>query len=177
MNYIAITSPDINNGLGCRVTLWIAGCSNKCKGCQNKETWNYDQGKDIFDDELYTKICDELSKPYIKGLTLSGGDPLSQPLSNLYDLYRFVEKVKYDFPDKDIWIYTGDTYEEILNFTIKKLIVLACDVLVEGRYDMTQRDITLPFRGSKNQRIIDIKKSSKHGELMNKPIELVIPEF
>ena len=102
---------------------------------------------------------------------------MSQPLSNLYDLYRFIEKVKYDFPDKDIWIYTGDTYEEILNFTIKKLIVLACDVLVEGRYDMTQRDITLPFRGSKNQRIIDIKKSSKHGELMKKPIELVIPEF
>lgn len=155
MNYITITHPDINNGLGCRVTLWIAGCSHHCKGCHNPETWEYNQGNPL--EEAYTEISKALSKPYIKGLTLSGGDPLSQSDASLKELYEFLLRIKHDFPGKDIWIYAGDYYEEAIQNEYKKKILDLCDYMVEGPYVCQQRDLSLAFRGSRNQNIVKLK--------------------
>lgn len=153
MRYLQITSPDINNGLGFRVTLWVAGCSHHCKFCHNPETWDYNQGRTDIKDELFEKI----DKPYIKGLTLSGGDPLSQSDKDLQDLYELLIEFKKKFPDKDIWIYAGDTYEEAIQNPYKKMILNLCDVMVEGKYVHELRDLSLPFRGSSNQKIINLK--------------------
>ena len=153
MRYLQITSPDINNGLGFRVTLWVAGCSHHCKFCHNPETWDYNQGRTDIKDELFEKI----DKPYIKGLTLSGGDPLSQSDKDLQDLYELLVEFKQKFPDKDIWIYAGDTYEEAMQNPYKKQILDLCDVMVEGKYVHELRDLSLPFRGSSNQKIINLK--------------------
>lgn len=149
MNYVALTSPDINNGLGCRVTLWIAGCHHKCEGCHNEWLQNYAKGKPLIEckNDLY-KILDS---KHIKGLTLSGGDPLDQP--DLSVLLDFLKQLKKDYPSKDIWLYTGFTYEQILADKDKLEILNECDWLVEGKFILAQRDTTLAFRGSPNQRI------------------------
>lgn len=154
MKYLRITSPDINNGEGCRVTLWIPGCTHKCKGCHNTWTAAYNQGM-LFTEETYEELYDILSKPFISGLTLSGGDPLCQSESVLYDILCLVQRVKKDFPNKTIWVYTGYYYEE-LNYRQKE-ILKHCDVLIDGPFIESLRDVSLEFRGSSNQRIIKLK--------------------
>ena len=154
MRVLNITSPDVNNGLGFRVTLWVAGCSHHCKGCHNPETWAYNQGKKLR--EVKKELFEQLDKPYVKGLTLSGGDPLTQTKFSLLELYLLLKEIKKKFPDKDIWIYSGYTYEEIVSNKLRKLVLSQCDVLVDGPYRYALRDTSLPFRGSSNQRIIDL---------------------
>jgi anaerobic ribonucleoside-triphosphate reductase activating protein len=153
MRYLDITAPDISNGTGCRVTLWISGCLHKCPGCHNPSTWSYDNGK-IVDEECYQQIAYWLSKPFIKGLTLSGGDPLANSSIVMEDLKKFVKRIKEEFPEKDIWVYTGYVFEELRQD--QKDVLKFCDVLVDGPYKEELRDLTLPFRGSSNQRIIDL---------------------
>ena len=157
MNYHNIKHDDMNNGDGIRVVLWVAGCDHHCKGCQNQQTWDYNSGIE-FDDEAKKELIEALSKPYIKGLTLSGGDPLCAADNNFF---FFLCDLKRQFPDKDIWLYSGYTIEEILkdNNVLKSNILLLCDVLVDGRYIEKKRDITLKWRGSSNQRVIDIQKT------------------
>lgn len=156
MNYIKITYPDINNGNGMRATIWFSGCSHHCLGCHNKHTWDYNQGKHI--SELYNEIDNMFSKyTYLDGITLSGGDPLSQSDESLNELLKFIEWFKMVYPTKNIWIFAGDTYEECMNHDIKKQIVLSCDYMVDGVFKIEQKDLSLPYRGSKNQRIIEIK--------------------
>lgn len=163
LRIIDITSPDINNGTGVRVTLWIAGCSHHCKGCHNQWTWKYDQGK-VFESHKH-EIFEELSKildhDYIDGLTLSGGDPLCQDNDGLCELNSIIEWFRNRYPEKNIWLYTGYTKEEIDNSDnyMMRTIVNNVDVLVDGPYIEEKRDITYnnPFRGSTNQRIIHIK--------------------
>lgn len=155
MRVLNITSPDVNNGLGFRVTLWVAGCNHHCKGCHNPETWNYHQGKKL--SEVKKELFEQLDKEYIKGLTLSGGDPLAQNWKSLIELYILLGQIKRRFPNKDIWIYSGDVYENLLEHPIKKRILQRCDVLVDGPYRYALRDTSLPFRGSSNQRIINLK--------------------
>lgn len=157
MNYHNITKEDMNNGDGIRVVLWVAGCDHHCKGCQNRQTWDYNSGIE-FDDEAKKELIEALSKPYIKGLTLSGGDPLCAADNNFF---FFLCDLKRQFPNKDIWLYSGYTIEEILkdNNVLKSNILLLCDVLVDGRYIEKKRDITLKWRGSSNQRVIDIQKT------------------
>lgn len=155
MKILNITSPDVNNGTGFRVTLWIAGCSHHCRGCHNPESWDYNQGKPLR--EVRKDLFDKLDKSYIKGLTLSGGDPLAQSRRNLLKLYFLLRRIKKKFPNKDIWIYSGYTHEEILQDKFKKLVLSQCDVLVDGLYKYALRDTSLPFRGSSNQRIIYLK--------------------
>lgn len=157
---VDITSPDVNNGTGFRVTLWVAGCSHHCRGCHNPETWNYNQGKALRD--VWKDLIIKLNKSYIKGLTLSGGDPLAQSKISLLELYFLLKRIKRKFPDKDIWIYSGYTYEEILQDKFKKLVLSQCDVLVDGPYKYALRDTSLPFRGSSNQRIIYLKDASRN---------------
>ena len=155
MKILNITSPDVNNGTGFRVTLWIAGCSHHCRGCHNPESWDYNQGKPLR--EVRKDLFDKLDKSYIKGLTLSGGDPLAQSRKSLLELYFLLRRIKKKFPNKDIWIYSGYTHEEILQDKFKKLVLSQCDVLVDGLYKYALRDTSLPFRGSSNQRIIYLK--------------------
>lgn len=159
MKYIAVTAPDINNGLGCRVTLWVAGCSHHCSECHNPETWDYNIGKSLEDiqDELYSW----LSKPYIKGLTLSGGDPLAQNEASLNELIDLLNDIHKNFPEKDIWLYTGYYLKDIQNDELKIKIVDMCDVIVDGPYIKELRDLSLPFRGSSNQTIHTKDKTIK----------------
>ena len=155
MKILNITSPDVNNGTGFRVTLWVAGCSHHCRGCHNPESWDYNQGKSLR--EVRKDLFDRLDKSYIQGLTLSGGDPLAQSRKSLLKLYFLLRRIKKKFPNKDIWIYSGYTHEEILQDKFKKLVLSQCDVLVDGLYRYALRDTSLPFRGSSNQRIIYLK--------------------
>lgn len=168
MKIITITTPDIENGLGCRVTIWVAGCSHHCPGCHNPHTWAYEQGRPLLDKDVQEKIFNELSKPYIKGITLSGGDPLSQSYDSLCDLDIFLKTLKEEFPEKDVWIFAGETYEEAMTSPIKRKILEKCDVMVDGPFIMALKDPDIPFRGSKNQRIINLKQSLNE----NKTVEL-----
>lgn len=145
MRIWTITYPDVNNGLGCRVTLWLAGCSHHCEGCQNKKTWDFKSGRE-FTEEDKSKLFEILSKPYIKGLTLSGGDPLD----SFDGVLNLVKEMKERFPSKDVWLYTGYTLEEIQNCN-KKEILPYVNYLVDGEFHIKERDITLKFKGSKNQ--------------------------
>ena len=162
LRIIDITAPDINNGNGIRVTLWVAGCTHKCKGCHNAWTWNYNQGKDFLaeQDEILHKLSTWLDRDYVEGITFSGGDPLDQDNDGLCELYNIIKWVRNNFPKKTIWLYTGYTKEEIdeSNNYMRKKVVDSLDVLVDGPYKEELRDIAhCPFRGSTNQRIIYIK--------------------
>ena len=164
MKYLAITSPDIENGTGCRVTLWIPGCAHNCPGCHTPWTHDYNQGKEFTIDE-FDKICEILEKPYIKGLTISGGDPLMQSDETLLDLLQLVYDIKNAYKDKDIWIYTGYYISELKDIQLD--ILKYCDYVVEGPFEIDKRDITLPFRGSTNQRIIDLKNYHSYCNIIN----------
>ena len=150
MRYLSILDCDIADGQDIRVTLFVSGCSHHCKGCHNPESWNPNNGKE-FTEEVKEKLFQLVDRPYIDGLTLSGGDPLF--CSNRADIEKLCIEFKERFPNKTIWLYTGYKYNEIKHLEILNYI----DVLVDGPYIEEQRDITLPFRGSKNQNIIYIK--------------------
>lgn len=161
MNYTEITGPDINNGLGCRITLWVSGCDICCKGCHNAGLWSFNQGQE-FTDETYNDLVKKCSKPYIKGLSVLGGEPCAK--KNIEEVEKIIKKFRTDLPDKDVWLYSGYTYEYLLSKypTLFQYI----DVLVDGPYIEEQRNISLAFRGSENQRVIDVKKSLEQGKVV-----------
>lgn len=172
MNYLKIEHEDVCNGSGLRCTIWFTSCSHMCKGCFNKETWNPDSGIP-FDESAKQEIFNELSKDYISGITLSGGDPLHE--NNLSDVLSLVEEIRNLFQNKTIWLYTGYTWEDLIDFPLdkewedkilRKSIVELCDVLVDGEYIDEQRDVTLKWKGSSNQRVIDVQKSLKQGKVV-----------
>ena len=209
MNYHNITYPDMNNGEGLRVVLWLSGCSHKCKGCQNPQTWDASSGI-TFDESVKEELFRELDKDYISGLTLTGGDPLFENnLDGVLDLVTEVNKrynttqyidrdtqedhnmlnananeIRLSSPQKTIWLYSGYTWEQLFEddvFDIKegicknqkrRAIILSSNVFIDGQYIDSQRDITLPYRGSKNQRLIDIQKSLQKGEIVLWQIQL-----
>lgn len=142
-----ITYPDVNNGLGCRATVWVAGCTHHCKNCQNQETWSFNGGKP-FDEECKEKLFDILSLSYIKGMTLSGGDPLC----SYRDVLSLSKEAKEKFPDKDIWLYTGFTMVEINDKGMGEILNYV-DYVVDGRFEEDKKDLTIAFRGSTNQTI------------------------
>lgn len=156
MNYHNIKTDDMLNGDGLRVTCWISGCDLKCPKCYNPQTWDFNSGIPFTEDTMQ-EILYELTKPYIKGLSLSGGHPLD-PL-NAAEVLKIVKRVKMVFPNKDIWIYSGYVWEDIIKDETLKEIMRHTDVLIDGPYIDDLRDISLPFRGSSNQRIIDVQKS------------------
>lgn len=162
MNYIKITKNDIANGPGVRCVLWVAGCDLHCAGCHNQSTWDFNAGKP-FDENAKNKLFEVLSKPYIQGLSISGGHPLDP--HNFEGVLTLVKEVKEKFPTKDIWLYTGYLYEELYYREISR-ILLYIDILVDGPYIEEQRDISLAFRGSKNQRLIDVKETLKQGKII-----------
>lgn len=204
MNYHNLTYPDMNNGSGLRVVLWLSGCSHKCKGCQNPQTWYANSGIP-FDESAKEELFRELDKDYISGLTLTGGDPLFEDnLDDVLDLVTEVnkrhntpqnidsndandhnilnidtDKIRLSSPQKSIWLYTGYKFDEIFGenqfenldseydkWNKRADIVAKCDVLVDGKYIESERDITLKWCGSKNQKVIDIQKSLKEGKMI-----------
>ena len=163
MNYHKIEKTSVANGTGIRVVLWVSGCSLHCKGCHNPETWNLNSGR-LFDEKAKKELFEALDKPYIQGVTFSGGHPLED--ENLNRVYELITNIKDNFPNKDIWLYTGYQFEDIINnplrdinTTLRKRIVEQCDVVVDGKYVEELKDITLKWKGSRNQRVIDIKSS------------------
>lgn len=163
MNYHNITHDDMNNGDGLRVVLWVSGCSHHCYLCQNSQTWDPHSGI-LFDEKAKQEIFTELSHDYISGITLSGGDPLYS--YNLADVSNLLQEIKSRFPTKTIWLYTGYTWEECMSDYNKKDIIEHCDVIVDGEYVNSQRDITLKWKGSSNQRVIDVRESLKTGQVV-----------
>ena len=172
INYHNITHDDMNNGDGLRVVLWLSGCSHHCYNCQNPQTWNPDSGIP-FDESAKQEIFNELFKDYISGITFSGGDPLYE--NNLDEVLKLVKEIRISFPEKSIWLYTGYDFD-ILNSKYNEYkytpfaanadewltrweIISNIDVLVDGEYIDEQKDLTLKWRGSKNQRVIDVKQS------------------
>ena len=168
MNYEKIDKCSVSNGLGVRTVLWISGCNIHCKNCHNQSTWDFNSGIPFTDDTMQ-EILYDLSKPYIKGLTLSGGHPLDP--HNAPKVLEIVKRVKMVFPNmvfpnKDIWIYTGYVWEDIIKDDTLKEILKRTDVLVDGAYIDELRDITLPFRGSSNQRIINVQESLNQNKVI-----------
>ena len=163
MNYHNIKTDDMLNGDGLRVTCWVSGCSIRCFNCYNPQTWDFNSGIP-FTENTMQEILYDLSKPYIKGFTLSGGHPLDT--HNAPEVLKIVKRVKMVFPNKDIWIYTGYVWEDIIKDDTLKEILKRTDVLVDGAYIDELRDITLPFRGSSNQRIIDVQESLKQNQVI-----------
>lgn len=168
MNYGEIKNYDIANGEGVRVSLFVSGCTHHCKNCFNPETWNFEYGKP-FTKETENYIIECLSPSYIDGLSLLGGEPFEP--DNQKVLLPFLRRVKNDLPNKTIWCYTGYLFDkELLNesrarceFTDKMLSLI--DVIVDGEFVQDLYDISLAFRGSSNQRIIDVQKSLESGEI------------
>lgn len=170
MNYGEIKKVDIANGKGCRVSLFVSGCTHHCKGCFNAETWSFDFGKP-FTEDTEREIIAALAPSYIRGLSLLGGEPFEP--QNQEVLLPFLERVVKTYPEKNVWCYTGYLFEELTGKTpsraytetTEKMLGLI-DVLVDGEFVEKLKDITLKFRGSSNQRVIDVKKSLERGELV-----------
>ena len=161
MNYHNITTDDMLNGSGLRVVLWISGCEHHCNGCHNPQTWDKDSGIK-FDSNAWNEVLTLLEKPYISGITYSGGDPLFP--ANRSIITSMAKTIRQLYPDKTQWLYTGYDFSEVKDLEIMKYI----DVLVDGEYIDSKRDTSLPFRGSANQRLIDVQKS-----LLNKTVILL----
>lgn len=168
MNYANIKKCDVANGEGIRVSLFVSGCTHYCKGCFNYEAWDFNFGKE-YTKETEDHIIELLSSSYIKGLSLLGGEPLHP--DNQAQVASLVKRVRKELPNKDIWCYTGYVFdEEILDGMYKELsttkdIIDNVDVLVDGKFVIDLADKRLRFRGSSNQRIIDVKKSLENNDI------------
>lgn len=156
MRYHNITKEDMLNGDGLRSVLWVAGCTHHCKGCQNPITWDINGGID-FDDDARKELLDSLNFDYISGVTFSGGDPLHP--NNRDEIASLINEIKTLYPTKTIWLYTGFLFEEIKDLPFIKDI----DVIVDGRFEIDLLDPKLHWKGSSNQRVIDVKKSLDSG--------------
>ena len=174
MKYGEIKNYDIANGEGVRVTLFVSGCTHHCKGCFNPETWDFNFGKP-FTMEVEAKLLEDLKPAYISGLTLLGGEPF-EPV-NQRALLPFLRKVKEAYPEKTIWAFSGYTFDTDLAEGGKvycectEEILGMLDVLVDGEFVEDLKDITLVFRGSSNQRVIDVKKTLKEGQVCLYPVK------
>lgn len=169
MNYGEIKNCDIANGIGVRISLFVSGCTNHCKNCFQPQTWDFNFGEP-FTSDTEEKILKMLEPNYIDGLTVLGGEPMEP--SNQQALYPFLLKVKEKMPNKTIWVFSGFTLEEMReeggysNCDVTEKILSIIDVLVDGRFVEELKDITLKFRGSSNQRLIDMKKTNEQGSIV-----------
>lgn len=171
MRYAQIRDLDISNGKGIGIALFVQGCSFHCDGCFNKETWDYSGGFEFGEEEVET-ILELLNRPFIKRLSILGGEPLSSP--NVDGVYSLIKTVKKKYSNIDIWLYTGYDFEEVMNMypvedsiatrNKRKRIITTSDVVIDGRYDKTKpANYMNPWIGSLNQRVIDVKSSLNAG--------------
>ena len=168
-----ILRADSANGEGIRVSIFVSGCTNRCPGCFQPETWDFHYGK-LYDEEIEKMLFDELSQPYYDGLTILGGEPFEP--SNQFGIVEIIRRERRELPDKNIWIYTGFTYDTDLapggrKYTeVTDEILDNIDILVDGRFEQEKKNLRLNFRGSENQRIIDMKKTRAEGEVVLSPL-------
>ena len=158
MNYHNITVDDMLNGDGLRTVLWVSGCDHRCRGCQNPQTWSERSGIP-FDAVAKEELFAYISRDYMSGVTFSGGDPLM--MCNREAVGSLIEEIHFRFPDKTIWLYTGSLFEEIHSLPFVPLI----DVIVDGPYIEELRDTQLHWKGSSNQRVIDVKRTLQTGRI------------
>ena len=169
MNYATIKYNDIANGTGVRTSLFVSGCTHRCKGCFNSEAWDFSYGLP-FTEEVEDEILKSLESDYIDGLSLLGGEPFEP--SNQKVLYPFLKKVKERFPQKDVWCYTGYLFDSELlrqsraTTAVTKDMLSLIDVLVDGKFVEELKNISLAFKGSENQRIIDVQNSLKQNKVI-----------
>ncbi len=159
MRYHNITKDDMLNGDGLRVVLWVAGCTHHCKECQNPITWDINGGLE-FDEAAKKEIFDELDKSYVSGITFSGGDPLHP--QNRQPVFELAKEIKEKYPRKTVWLYSGFEWEEIKDLPIIPYL----DVMVDGRFKLELLDTQLHWKGSSNQRVIDVPATVKSGDVV-----------
>lgn len=159
MRYHNITKDDMLNGDGLRVVLWVSGCSHCCKECQNPLTWDANSGL-VFDEAAKEEVFEQLDKSYVSGITFSGGDPLFT--ANIPEVTALAGEIREKYPNKTIWLYTGSLWEEIQGEKILQYL----DVLVDGEFRIEEKDASLKWKGSANQRVIDVQKSLEAGEVV-----------
>lgn len=177
MRYSQIRSIDVSNGEGIGIALFTQGCHIHCKGCFNTIAWDFNSGKE-WNVEVKDRFFQLINRPYIKRISILGGEPLSD--ENLIDLVDLLKDIRCKFPDKKIWLYSGYKFEAILhpditdefnlkrdkNIYLRQKIVHYCDVLVDGRYIEEEKDMTLAFRGSRNQRVINLPETFKQKKIV-----------
>lgn len=167
MNYGQIYDCDTANGPGLRVSLFVSGCTHHCPGCFNEQTWDFNYG-DPYTTKTQATILMLLDKPYIQGLTILGGEPMEP--ANQPAVLALLEEVHEKLPEKDVWIYSGYTFEELTNPEARcctpntRRILELANILVDGRFVMAEKDVRLTFRGSRNQRVLDMKNSLLSGQ-------------
>ena len=161
---------DIANGIGCRTAMFVSGCTHHCKGCFNEETWDFHYGHP-YTTEIEDKIIASLKPDHIDGLTILGGEPME--LVNQASIRPLIDRVRREVPNKTIWIYSGYTFEELTDPNNQRChgkdtdaILSQIDILVDGEFVLEEKDITLRFRGSRNQRIIDVPETLKQGNIV-----------
>lgn len=159
MRFHNITTDDMLNGDGLRTVLWVSGCSHNCAGCHNPVTWDIEDGVP-FDETAKAELFDKLGRDYISGITFSGGDPLH--VENREEITCLAREIKEKYPSKTAWLYTGYVWENIRELPIMEYL----DVLVDGRFDKDKADNQLHWRGSSNQRVIDVRKSLQSGNIV-----------
>jgi anaerobic ribonucleoside-triphosphate reductase activating protein len=169
MNYAALKPFDVANGPGIRVSLFVSGCRHMCKNCFNKEAWDFNYGEPYTEAET-EKIIEAMKPDYIKGFSLLGGEPFEK--ENQAVLCEVLEKIRKAYPEKTIWCYTGFSYDtdlltgKICDFSITKRMLDCIDILVDGKFIEEEKDLSLRFKGSRNQRIIDVQASLKEGKII-----------
>lgn len=156
MHYAQIRKYDVANGEGVRTTLFVSGCTHKCKGCFNGEYQNFSYGTK-FTKDVEDQLLEYIGDPNVKGLSILGGEPFQ----NVTGLVPFLDRVIAEYPEKDIWIWTGHTWEEIMGDPKKQKLLYYCDVLIDGKFEENKKNLKLKFRGSSNQRVIDVYESLK----------------
>lgn len=168
MNYGAIKKCDIANGVGVRTVLFVSGCTHHCKGCFQPETWNFDYGE-RYTKETEDEIIESLRPDYVDGITLLGGEPFEP--DNQRELVKLLRRIKKELPQKTVWSFSGFTYEELTGDSravceVTNEMLSMLDVLVDGEFVEAKRNISLRFRGSENQRLIDMNKTRKEGKIV-----------
>lgn len=169
MNYATIKPFDVANGPGVRVSLFVSGCTHRCKGCFNEEAWDFNYGEK-FTQKQEEEILDALKPDHIKGFSLLGGEPFEP--KNQEVLAPFLERIKKEYPQKDIWCYSGYDFEKDLlskrlcDFSVTDRMLSCIDILVDGKFVEELKNLKLRFKGSENQRIIDVKKSRKENKII-----------
>lgn len=176
MNYAQIRSMDISNGEGIGVSLFVQGCDFHCKNCFNSETWEFSKGQE-WNDKTKNQFLKLIEKPFIQRVSILGGEPLHP--KNVQNVLKIVDEIRVSYPTKNIWLYTGYTWEQIMYPVItdinseqlkvlqmRKELVNKCDVLIDGRYIDERRDVSLHWRGSSNQRVINVKETLKQNQIV-----------
>ena len=164
MNISTIKVCNTSNGVGVRTSIFVTGCRHACKGCFNREIWSKNSGEP-YTDEHKSRILSSLQPRHIAGLSLLGGEPMEH--YNVPELIELCKEVRELYPNKDIWVYSGYTYEQITQDELQLELLKLCDVLVDGKYEEELYSPLLRFKGSSNQRIIDVQQSLKEGQIIS----------